>query len=120
VGIGGVDEDSLFSAEGMISNAENEELAAKGAIGNISGRFYSIDGKPVEGLTGKKMIGVNFDDIVSMKHVIALASGASKVAAIRGALNGKLIKTLFTDVKTAKLIYKNEMDYRKKNDSKGN
>lgn len=118
VGIGGVDEDSLFSSEGMISQRENQELIDRGAVGNISGRFFTIDGQPVNGITGKKMIGVSFDDIANMKHVIAIASGSRKVEAVRGALNGGLIKTLFTDVKTAKLIYKNEKDYRKKTPGK--
>jgi deoxyribonucleoside regulator len=78
------------------------QLEAKGTVGDICARFFDQLGKEVLPATG--VIGVSLDQLRAIPEVIGIAGGMEKVRAVLGALRGGYIKTLITDVATARAV----------------
>jgi DNA-binding transcriptional regulator LsrR (DeoR family) len=78
------------------------DLEARGAVGEIIGRFYDIEGKAIsDGLDGR-LVGLDLGRIRSLPFVIAVAGGVGRGQAILGALRQGFIKVLITDFDTGK------------------
>jgi DNA-binding transcriptional regulator LsrR (DeoR family) len=92
---------SMFFAE-HISPGALSQLEAKGAVGDVCGRFYNIAGEPV--IVGTGVIGIALEQLRDVPDVIAIAGGLEKARAILGALRGGFIKTLITDTATARTV----------------
>lgn len=102
VGIGAVEPSELLARSGNVfSPQELAMLHEAGAVGEISFRFYDRDGRPVETPLNDRVIGITLDDLRKADRVMALAGGASKTAAIAGALRMGIIDVLVTDKFTA-------------------
>lgn len=80
------------------------ELEAAGAVGDICGNFYDIDGRPCRTSITDKIVSIDLDNLKSCQKVIGVAGGEHKVASIRGALNGGYIDVLITDTATAEKV----------------
>ena len=103
-GIGTFWRNSMLYRYGYIKETKWEELAKRGAVGNICSRYYDIDGNPVDEELESRTIGLGFSQMKNKEHSIGVAMGPDKVAAVYGALVGKLINTLVTDEDTAKAV----------------
>jgi len=102
VGIGNPTRDSLLMRdEFIISWPEMEDLIHQGAIGDISLRYYDINGQLIDSNLNKRVIGITLDELRKINRVVGIAGGAEKFNAILGAIHGKLINTLITDTDTA-------------------
>lgn len=109
LGIGTVDPRySIYSLTGFIDYHEWELLRQKGAVGDIVGQFYDIEGRMVETPLHRRTVAIPLEDVKKMQNVIGIAGGLSKVEAIRGALRGGYIKILITDELTALKIVETE------------
>ncbi|MFD0865644.1 sugar-binding domain-containing protein, partial [Tessaracoccus lubricantis] len=86
---------------GVTTDAEVAEFAARGAVGDMLGEWYDADGRVVETSWSERRIGLGLDELRGMGNVVGVAGGVEKVAAIRGAIRGGLIKALVTDEPTA-------------------
>lgn len=78
-----------------------EQLQDLGAIGEIGARFFDSDGRPCMSHLEKRLIGVQLTDVLHIPTRIGVAFGKHKVAAIAGAVAGRYVNTLITDVDTA-------------------
>jgi deoxyribonucleoside regulator len=78
------------------------QLETKGAVGDICGRFYNLEGKQVHPATG--VLGIDLNTLRTVPDVIAIAGGSEKVKAVLGALRGGYISTLITDSITARAV----------------
>ncbi|MCC8181090.1 MAG: sugar-binding transcriptional regulator [Planctomycetes bacterium] len=105
-GVGIFWRNSMLYQYGYIKEDKWRELAKRGAVGNICSRYYDADGNPVDEELESRTIGVSFEQIRNKESSIGVAIGAEKVAAILGAIRGKLITTLITDEDTAKAVMK--------------
>ncbi len=102
VGVGTVDvRYSIYSLTGFIDYHELESLRQKGAVGDILGQFYTIDGTILDTPLHRRTVAIPLEDIRQMKNVIGVAGGEEKADAILGALRGHFINILITDEKTA-------------------
>jgi DNA-binding transcriptional regulator LsrR (DeoR family) len=102
VGIGAPGTDSvLVRDESIISRSEVRDLVAQGAVGDIGLHFYDLHGHPVPSSVEDRVIGVGLDVIRALPRVVGIAGGAGKFDAVLGALRGKFINTLITDMDTA-------------------
>lgn len=102
IGIGHVEfqqMSSMFFADHILPGTL-AQLEANGAVGDVCGRFYTIEGKPVN--VGPGVIGMNLEQLRAIPEVIGIAGGLEKTKAIIGALHGGFIKTLVTDTATAR------------------
>ncbi len=104
VGIGGVSPISTLMDTGEIYPQEREELLQKGAVGNICGNFYDIEGNQVNNSADKRRISIALEDLKKIPLVVGVAGGKSKVEPILGALRGKLVNVLITDELTAQSL----------------
>ena len=102
IGIGAVEPSALLAGSGNIfSRQELAALRDAGAVGDMSLRFFDVDGQPVRTPLDERVIGLPFADLLRIPRVMALAGGASKVLAIKGALRTGTIDILVTDKFTA-------------------
>lgn len=104
VGIGYVGQDfykGLYKAESQISGDE--------AVGEIVGRYFDLDGNIVKNNPNEdRIIGLTLDDLKRVPISIGAAGGIEKCRAIAGALRGRYINCLVTDLRTAEAIIKLE------------
>ena len=79
-----------------------QEMEQFGAVGDICGRFFDIDGRPADNEPG--IIGISLDELRALDNVVGIAGGPEKVSAILGALRGGYLSVLLTDNVTAREI----------------
>lgn len=102
VGIGQVEFQriySMFFAEHVPHNVL-EQLEEIGAVGDICGRFFDINGLPLT--VGAGVIGISAEVLKELPAVVAVAGGLEKTRAILGALRGGFVTDLVTDTVTAR------------------
>jgi DNA-binding transcriptional regulator LsrR (DeoR family) len=105
VGIGAVKPSRALASSGNIfSPQELKQLENKGAVGDICLRFFNQAGAPVASELNGRVISIELDQMRRARRIVGVAGGARKTDAIRGALAGKLINVLITDLATAERL----------------
>lgn len=79
-----------------------QELIEKNAVGDICANFYDMHGNPCRTSLDGKVVSVDIQVLAKHKNVIGVGGGTKKARAILGALNGKYLDVLITDMQTAK------------------
>jgi len=102
VGIGAMDSNSILLTSGCISEEELREIKERGGVGDILGRFYDSNGKPVSSSLDNKIIGIGMEELREIPYVIGVAGGKNKIRAILGALKMGILNSLVTDEQTAR------------------
>ena len=83
-----------------VSREEILEIQETGAIGDVCGRFYNIDGNNAANEFQKRLIGIPLENLMKIPLRIGVAGGPAKIDPIIGALRGRLINVLVSDVQT--------------------
>ncbi|MCC7361567.1 MAG: sugar-binding transcriptional regulator [Anaerolineales bacterium] len=91
----------MFLANSL-SQSSLAQFEAADAVGDICGRFYDSNGRPVDEIGG--VIGIGLEQLRKLDNVVGIAGGADKAAAILGALRGGYLKTLITDTVAAEQV----------------
>lgn len=105
VSIGAPRPDSILVQKGSIVTwPELEALKAKGAVGDISLRYFDSNGDLISSELNQRAIGLTLAQLKEIPHVVGIAGGAAKFKAIAGALNGKFLDVLVTDHITAQRL----------------
>ena len=104
IGIGKVASDATVVRAGFMSAMQMEALRARGAVGDVMGRFFDIRGRPVESELNERIMALTLDDLQRIERVIAVAGGSEKVEAILGALRSPYIDVLIVDERTANAV----------------
>lgn len=108
VGIGYPTSSSAIMATGYYSDDEIETLKKKGVCGDICMQFFDENGDTAPFKEDNTVIGINIKRLTRVPHSIGVAAGMEKLNAIRGAIRGKYINTLITDVECAEKLAANE------------
>lgn len=103
VGIGELNNTAPLVVDGFVKLEELTELREAGAVGEITGWAYDLQGQILPGLTNERVASAPLPS-TETSLVIAIAKGKNKQTAIRGALAGKLVNGLITDEQTAKAL----------------
>jgi DNA-binding transcriptional regulator LsrR (DeoR family) len=105
VGIGNMDLNAPIFIDGFLTKDEMRAFNRAGAVGEITSWIYDKNGHVIEGLVNDR---VNSAPLVvdPPNPVYGIAAGEAKVAAIKGAMVGKLINCLITNEYTAELLLK--------------
>jgi len=109
VGIGGTGDDMLLFQLGHCDDATIRDLRARGAVGDILGHFFDLNGQPVACEVDHRIIALSLDQLRAIPTVIAVAGGLEKTEAILGALRGSYVNALVTDAETAQAVLQNVM-----------
>jgi deoxyribonucleoside regulator len=100
VGIGQMDESSTLVVGGHVSSEDWARLVHAGAAGNVNTCFFDDGGRALPDLQ-RRTIAITLDELRAIDTVVAVAAGAEKIRAIRGALATGTIDVLVTDEATA-------------------
>jgi DNA-binding transcriptional regulator LsrR (DeoR family) len=105
VGVGNMDMSAPLLVDGFLTRDEIRAFNRAGAVGEITSWVYDKNGHVIEGLVNDR---VNSAPLVtdSPNPIFGIAAGEAKVAAIKGAMVGKLINCLITNEHTAELLLK--------------
>jgi DNA-binding transcriptional regulator LsrR (DeoR family) len=106
VGIGETTPNASLVKTNFITEEELKKLKEKGAVGDILGRYYDINGNLVDSDINKKIIGINLKELQDIEKVIGIAGGKQKIKSIYGALQGNYLDVLITEENCAKELLK--------------
>ena len=105
LGIGNLDPNtSGFVKAGFISAEELAALVANGAVGEMAGQFYRIDGSPHPCAYSQRVIGINLAELKRIPTTLAVAMGLEKAQAILGGLRTGAINVLCIDDQAASAV----------------
>jgi DNA-binding transcriptional regulator LsrR (DeoR family) len=99
-------EHSSYYLAGHVNKKEILEIQQAGAIGDVCGRFYDINGNMTAMEFQNRLIGISVKEIKDIPIRIGVASGKAKVVPIIGALKGGLINILISDESTIQDVLK--------------
>jgi len=104
-GIGSLKLDySTFFNAGYLVLDEMKGLAVHGAVGNVCGLFFDIQGESTAREFQQRSLTISKKDLAGIPTRIGIAGGSGKIDAILGALRGKYINILVTDDNTAREV----------------
>lgn len=103
-GLGEISPDSSLILSNGITLTEMKQLQALGAVGNILGQFFDINGKLIPSFLDDRLIAAPLEKLQLIPIRIGISSGQFKVDAILGALRGRFINVLITDEDTAQEV----------------
>ena len=104
LGVGKVSHDATVVRAGFLDVQTMDELRAKGAVGDLSGRYFNLAGQPVLTETDERIVGLSIEDLKKIKPVIAVAGGPDKAKAVLGALRTGCVDVLITDERVARKV----------------
>ncbi|QQE13468.1 transcriptional regulator [Planctomycetota bacterium] len=103
VGIG-TSQNSVFADRNVVSEDDIQELGKAGAVGEMVGRFFDIDGNECDTDYRNRVISIELDEIRKIPEVVAVVAGGQRSKAILGAIKGNLVKSLVIDEDGAKTL----------------
>lgn len=105
LGIGNLDPaTSGFIKAGFITPAELAELTAAGAVGDVAGQIYTIEGQLQPCSYNQRVIGITLAELCQIPTSLAVAMGQAKAKAILGGLRTGAINVLCTDDNAAREV----------------
>ena len=108
VGIGAIEPSPVLASSGNVfSETELDNLRRQGAVGDVCLRFFDANGQPVKSGLNERVIGIDLEQLRMVRRSVGIAGGQRKFSAIQGALNGKWINVLITDLKNAERLLEN-------------
>ncbi|MDR7483685.1 MAG: sugar-binding transcriptional regulator [Armatimonadota bacterium] len=100
-GIGAVSRESSLVRAGYVDQVLLQNLREMGAVGEICGRFYDLDGRPCAPDLADRTLALELADFRTKRLAVGVAGGGRKVDAILGALAGRYCNVLITDALAA-------------------
>ncbi len=104
VGIGFPNEQSSIKATEYFKENEIDSLLERKVAGELCMQFYDVSGSTAAYKDDNTVIGIDIKRLRDIPRTIGIAGGVEKIAAIRGAINGRYINTLITDVRCAQAL----------------
>jgi DNA-binding transcriptional regulator LsrR (DeoR family) len=109
VGIGTIEPSGLLASSGNVfSSRELESVRELGGVGDICLRFFDATGRRIASPLNDRVIGMDLAQLRHLPKSVGVAAGGRKLAAIRGALQGRYINCLITDRATAEHLLDDE------------
>ena len=104
VGIGDAMDNSAVVRMGCFSADDMTRLRKAGAVGDILGDFFDIQGRSVGTGMKERVISVNGDALRNIPCVIGIAAESEKTTALLGALRTGIVDILVTSVGNARRL----------------
>jgi DNA-binding transcriptional regulator LsrR (DeoR family) len=89
---------------GCFSAAEMSTMREAGAVGDILGFFFDLEGRPAGGGIGDRVVGLGADDLRAVPRVIAVSSEEGKARSVLGALRTGVVDVLVASIGTARQV----------------
>jgi DNA-binding transcriptional regulator LsrR (DeoR family) len=104
VGLGDAGPECTMVRTGHLTVEQVAELREQGAVGDILMRYYDGRGQHVPMPLESRVVSLEWPEIRRLPYIVAMATGPRKVAAILGALQGRLCHCLITDTDSARQV----------------
>lgn len=88
----------------LADDDERVALARAGAIGEISGSFIDVDGRPVSGALPERIISIGVAQLQRIPEVVGLVTGAHRHTVVATAVRAGLVSSLVTDTGLARAL----------------
>lgn len=95
---------SSFYLAGYVTRRELDELRKAGAVGDVSGLHFDINGQPAANEFSERLVSIRRDDLLSIPVRLGVAGGEGKAEAILGALRSRYVNVLVIDNVTARKV----------------
>lgn len=105
--IEGINEDITLFKEQYLGTSYLSQLINGGAVGNICSRYFDINGTRVHSSLEDRTMVPELEQLKKIPQIIGIGAGKNEQAAILGALRGKLINVLITNIETAQYLLEN-------------
>lgn len=103
VGVGQMDESAQLYIDGFITEKELHEMQRLGAVGEITGWAFDMDGSIIEAGSNKRLTSIPIrTDAETL--TVGVAIGQAKLRPLAAALQGRLINGLITNEITARAL----------------
>jgi len=86
---------------GYVDEAEAQRIRKAGAVGDICGQHYSLQGHWLDIDINRRVVGLTLEGLTKIGMVIGMAGSSRKGPAILGALRGGYLDVLITDDQAA-------------------
>jgi deoxyribonucleoside regulator len=97
-------EHSSFYLAGYVTRRELEELRRAGAIGDVCGLHFDVNGQPACDDFCERLVSIRRPDLLSIPVRLGVAGGEGKADAILGALRSRYVNMLVIDSLTARKV----------------
>jgi len=105
LGIGTTSPDhSSFYLAGYVTRRELDDLRKSGAIGDVCGLHFDINGQPACDDFCERLVSIRRQDLLSIPMRLGVAGGDGKAEAILGALRSRYVNVLVIDNMTARKV----------------
>jgi deoxyribonucleoside regulator len=104
LGIGDTSPTASLLVSRALTAEDMGDLVDHGAVGDIMGWFYDINGRIVDAPVQDRVLSVPLSELSNIPVRIGVASGEKKITPFIGALRGKHINVIITDENTAARI----------------
>jgi len=102
--IGAASYESVLRKRGAYSKEDYDDVLTQGAVGDIIGRCFDINGNLVSKMIDDRIMAMSLDTLRAKKIRIGIGVGSNKARAIIGALRGGMASRLYMDSVTAKEV----------------
>jgi len=106
-GVGDISEESSLYKTNYMDDEMLKRLKEAGAVGDICGRFFDIQGGICVPEYNSRTLAIDLDQLRTKELSVAIAGMPHKMQAIMGALEGRYCNVLVTDEATARSILAN-------------
>ncbi|WP_460795054.1 sugar-binding transcriptional regulator [Microbacterium sp. GXF0217] len=101
---GPCDHTSAHVENGYLDVDDVTELARRGAVGDVLGRYVDAEGNVVDPELDARTVGVSLDRIRAAEHTVFVTAGAAKHDIARTVVTSGLCRVLVTDEPTARAL----------------
>jgi deoxyribonucleoside regulator len=93
--------DSVHVASGFIGEADLAALSEAGAVGDVLGRFLSLDGRIALPSLDRRTIGLPLEELCAKSLAVGVAAGPGRGPIALAALRSSCVNEMVTDEETA-------------------
>ncbi len=100
-GMGAMTPDSVIVQSGFVGEVEQADLARRGAVGDILGRYIDATGRAADPDLDARTIGLGLDEVGRRELSIGIAAGPGKAAVARASVRAGHVNVLVADERIA-------------------
>ncbi|GAB3598844.1 sugar-binding transcriptional regulator [Microbacterium tumbae] len=101
---GPCDASSAHVENGYLTASDVEELARRGAVGDVLGRYIDAEGNIVDPQLDARTVGVGLDRLRAAKRAVFVTAGVAKHDIARTVVTSGLCSVIVTDENTARAL----------------
>jgi DNA-binding transcriptional regulator LsrR (DeoR family) len=88
---------STSTVFGALSEAERADAAARGAVGEVTGRVFDARGRHPQASVDERLVAISLDQLRAVPLVIGSAYNAERAEAVLAAVRGRFVDVLVAD-----------------------